>query len=191
MASVSACDGPGWPADPVSQPSEVTARVWYCIPANANGQPGHGKAASSAVRMEIVTAASPALHVSSRFPPNTVLGQATARAGEAWPAGSVRQLFISWLQPGLTRTDLDQPSLRVRVIRDPGSNGPFASVDPWAFSFFISLDVVTHTDDGDPSIGWHSAVISTDYLTADPDSQILLDAPISELRGWPHPCPRA
>jgi hypothetical protein len=188
MASVSACDGTGWVADPVTQHSEVTARVWYCTPAHANGQPGHEKAANSAVKMEIVTAAPPAPLVSTRFAPNTVLGQATA-AGEVWPAGSIHQLFISWLQPDVTRTDLEQPSLRVRITQDRGSSGPLQSVDPWAFSFFISLDVVTYTDDGDPSIGWHLAVISTDYLLADPDRQVLLDVPISELRGWPHPCP--
>jgi hypothetical protein len=140
--------------------------------------------------MEIVTAASSGASDSRRFPPNTVLGQATADGGERWAPGSVHELFVAWLRPGVDRSDFENQSLRVRVLRRLGWPGASPGVDVWAFSFFISLDVVTYTDTGDPSIGWHLGVVSTDYVVADQDQRVILDSPFSELRGWPHPCPK-
>jgi hypothetical protein len=188
---VSACDAGRFPADPVSRPSEVAGEVWFCTPGQIHGRPGDDKASTSAVRIEIVTPAANGSGSGDRFPPNTVLGRATAAVGERWPAGSVHPLLIAWLQPGITRSDLQSESLRVRITRNLGRAGPFPSVDAWGFSFFISLDVVTYGDAGDRNIDWHLAVASTDEIVTTQDQPILMDTPFSELRGWPHPCPKA
>ena len=190
LSAVSACDTPGRPGAPVSQPSEVTGRVWFCTPSQVHGQPGEDKASDSAVTLEIVTAASSGASDSKRFPPNTVLGRATANGDERWPPGSVHELFVAWLHPGVDRSDLENQSLRVRVVRRLGWTGPSPGLDVWAFSFFLSFDVVTYPDTGDPSIGWHLGVVSTDYIVAEHDQEVILDTPFSELRGWPHPCPK-
>ena len=57
-------------------------------------------------------------------------------------------------------------------------------------SFFLSFDVVSATDTGEPVTDWHLDATSTDYVVAPPDRQVLVDAEMSELRGWPRPCPR-
>ena len=88
LSAVAACDTPVGPGAPVSQPSEVTGRVWFCTPSQVQGEPGEDKASDSAVTLEIVTAASSGASDSKRFPPNTVLGRATANGDERWPPGS-------------------------------------------------------------------------------------------------------
>ena len=102
----------------------------------------------------------------------------------------MHELFVAWLHPGVDRSDLENQSLRVRVVRRLGWTGPSPGLDVWAFSFFLSFDVVTYPDTGDPSIGWHLGVVSTDYIVAEQDQEVILDTPFSELRGWPHPCPK-
>ena len=68
LSAVAACDTPVGPGAPVSQPSEVTGRVWFCTPSQVQGQPGEDKASDSAVTLEIVTAASSGASDSKRFP---------------------------------------------------------------------------------------------------------------------------
>jgi hypothetical protein len=189
--SLAGCEAAGWPVDPVSRPSEVSARVWFCTPARVQGHPGEDKASDSAVTMEILAGPSSRTGGGARFAPDTVLGRAMNPPGERWVAGSVHELHIAWLEPGVDRSDLDGEALRVRVTRQLGQTGPFRTLDAWAFSFFISFDVVTATDAGDPSIGWHLDAMTSDYVVAPPDRQVLVDAPFADLRGWPHPCPQS
>jgi hypothetical protein len=187
LVGVAACDATGAPADPVSRPSEVSGRVWFCTPGRVHGGPGEDKGSASAVTMEIVAA--PSRSVGGRYPPGTVLGRATDRLGERWAAGTVHELPIAWVEPGVDRSALERQALRVRVSRRLDQVGPFRSLDAWAFSFFLSFDVVSATDTGEPVTDWHLDAASTDYVVA-PDRQVLLDTDMSDLRGWPHPCPR-
>jgi hypothetical protein len=189
VAGVAACDGPGAPADLFSRPSEVSGRVWFCTPGRVHGGPGEDKGSASAVTIEIVAA--PPRGAGGRYPPDTVLGRATDRLGERWAAGTVHELPIAWVEPGVDRSALDRHSVRVRVTRRLDQVGPFRSLDAWAFSFFLSFDVVSATDTGEPVTDWHLDATSTDYVVAPPDRQELVDAEMSELRGWPHPCPRS
>ncbi|MDQ6944953.1 MAG: hypothetical protein M3256_01490 [Actinomycetota bacterium] len=188
VLALTACQSAGWPPDPASKPSEVTGRIWYCTPGYVDGQPVGAKASDSAVKLEIVTAGRDGAD-GRRFPPNTVLGQATAQAGQVWRTGSVHQLSVVWLQPDITRTDLQSPPLRIRITRSVTSAPLFRGADRWVFSFFISLDVVEDNDSGVPETDWHLAVISTGDVTAHSDTETVLDTPFADLRGWPHPCP--
>lgn len=180
----------GWPPDPATKPSEVTGRIWYCTGGDANGSWVDEKPSESAVKMEIVTAADGRGASGQRFSSDTVLGQATAPAGEVWRSGSVHQLSIAWLQPEVTRLDLMGQSLRVRITRERTGAPLLGAANQWAFSFFISLDAVKANDSGEPEIDWHLAVISTRFSVTDQDTQIVMDTPFSDLRGWPHPCPQ-
>lgn len=190
FSSLTGCQGPDWPPDPVSKPSEVTGRVWFCTPSNADGQPGYQKSAASAVKMEIVAGSGSGGVGRGRVPPGTVLAQSTVHAGEVWSPGSVHALFLTWVQPDVNRSELEDPTARVRVTRmgtgDSGSGG----LGRWVFSFFISLDVVNVNDSGEAQIAWHVAVISTSALTALPNQRTVVDSAFSDLRGWPRPCPR-
>ncbi len=188
--SLAACDASSWPADPVSRPSEVSARVWFCTPGRVQGQLGADKAPDSAVTMDILAAPSAGAGAKGRFAPDTVLGRATDGPGERWAAGTVHELDIAWQQPGIDRSALDRQGLRVRVTRQLAQPGPFRALDAWAFSFYISFDVITATAAGDPSIDWHEDATSSGYVMAPPGEQVLVDAPFTDLRGWPHPCPR-
>src|SRR3954452_13693333 len=87
VLALAACDATTRPADPVSRPSEVSARVWFCTPGRLPGQPGEDKASDSAVTMEIVSASGTGTGTGGRFPPSTVLGVATDGPGERWAAG--------------------------------------------------------------------------------------------------------
>jgi hypothetical protein len=185
VCGAAACQRVDWSPDPVSKPSEVTGRVWFCTPGSVDGAPGHDKPAASAVRLEIVSGPGAPGAVQVRFPPGTVLGQATVRPGEVWPTGSVHTLPIVWLVPDVRRSDLDG-STRVRIVRTTadGTQGAL----PWELSFSLSLDVVTMEDTGRLGIDWHLAVFSTPLVTAGA-GRTLLDAAFSDLMGWPRPCP--
>ena len=76
VAAVAGCGSPQWPTDPVSEPSEVTGRVWFCTPAYPTRQWDDGKDADSAVTMELVTAGPGPGADLGRFEPGTVLGRA-------------------------------------------------------------------------------------------------------------------
>jgi hypothetical protein len=187
LSGVAACQRAEWSPDPVSEPSEVTGRVWFCTPGSVDGAPGHDKPAASAVRLEIVTGADGSGVGPVRFPPGTVLGQATMRPGEVWATGSVHTLPIVWLVPDVRRTDLGD-STRVRVARTTADGVDDAH--PWGLSFSVSLDVVTADDGGGLGIDWHLAVFSTPLVDAGGDPT-LVDAAFSDLLGWPRPCPPA
>jgi len=179
----------GWPPDPATKPSEVTGRIFYCTAGGATGSWVDEKPSESAVKMEIVTSAESRAGDGQRYASDTVLGQATAPAGEVWRSGSVHQLSITWLQPEVTRLDLTGQSLRVRITRRGTGTRLLGAANQWAFSFFISLDAVGADDAGKPEIDWHLAVISTGFSVADQDTQTVVDTPFADLRGWPHPCP--
>ena len=191
VAAVAGCGSPQWPTDPVSEPSEVTGRVWFCTPAYPTRQWDDGKDADSAVTMELVTAGPGPGADLGRFEPGTVLGRATSLPGQVWRPGSVHQLFIAWRQPGLTRGDLDASDLRVRISREEVGTRVLQSPDRWVFRFFLSLDVVSGNDQGQPEIDWHQAYMSSGDSVADQDEQTVVDTPLSHLNGWPGPCPRA
>lgn len=188
VVTLTACGSGGWPPDPVSKPSEVTGRIWYCTPAYTNGQPGDDKASESAVKMEIVTPGYTNQPDSGRFPPDTVLGQVTAQPGEVWKTGSVHEFFIVWLQPHIASSDLVSSSLRVRITRNFTGGSLFEASDRWVFWFFISFDVIKANESGEPEIDWHLAVKSTGEFVAEQDMQTVVDTPISDLHGWPSPC---
>lgn len=182
-----ACRGPDWPPDPTPQASEVWGRIWFCTPGGAVDGAGSEKAPAVALTTEIVAGADDGGPEAGRFPPGTVLGQSTVHPGEVWSPGSVHELPVVWVQPGVGRSDLERPDVRVRVTRTlPGPQGA-EHLDPWVFSFFISLDVVAVSDVGKPEITWHLAVVST-QLTADAHRPRAVDSAFSELGGWPHAC---
>lgn len=190
VAALAACGSPQWPTDPISEPSEVTGRVWFCTPADPTRQRDDGKDSDSAVITEIVTAVPSAGGDNGRFPPGTVLGRATSQPGEVWRPGSVHQLFIAWRQRDVTRSDLMASALRVRISRKQVGTRILQSPDRWVFRFFVSLDVVTTNDQGQPEIDWHESFMSNGDSVADQDEQTILDTPFSQLIGWPRPCPR-
>ncbi len=188
LSSLTGCRGPDWPPDPVSKASEVTGRIWFCTPGNTNGLPGYEKSAASAVKVEIVSGSGAG--GKGRLPPGTVLAQSTVHAGEVWPPGSVHGLSLIWLQPNVNPSELEDPTARVRVTRMAPAGGGPGGLGRWAFSFFISLDVVDVDDSGAPEIAWHVAVISTSAVIAEPNQGIVVDTAFSDLRGWPRPCPQ-
>jgi hypothetical protein len=167
----------------------VTGRVWFCTPALSAGHGDEGKDSDSAVTMEIVTAVPSAGAGPGRFSPGTVLGRATSPPGQVWRPGSVHQLFIAWRQPDITRADLTASALRVRISREEVGSRILQSPDRWAFRFFLSLDVVSENDQGQPEIVWHQAFTSSGDSVADQDEQTVVDTPFSQLSGWPSPCP--
>ena len=191
VAALAACAPPQWPADPVSEPSEVTGRVWFCTPAYPTRPWDDGKDPDSAVTLELVTAGPGPVVDLGRFEPGTVLGRATSLPGQVWRPGSVHQLFISWREPGITRGDLDASDLWVRISREEVGTRYLQSPDRWVFRFFVSLDVVIENVQGQPEIDWHQAYTSTGDSVADQDEQTVVDMPLSHLNGWPGPCPRA
>ena len=188
VVTLTACGTGGWPPDPVSKPSEVTGRIWYCTPSYANGQLGDDKASESAVKLEVITPPYTTQPESGRFPPGTVLGQVTAQPGEVWETGSVHEFFIAWLQPDIAPSDLVNSSLRVRISRTLTGARLFEAPDRWVFWFFISFDVVKENESGKPEIDWHLAVKSTGAFVAKQDVQTVVDTQIEDLRGWPSPC---
>jgi hypothetical protein len=185
VSGAAACQRVDWSPDPVSKPSEVTGRVWFCTPGSVDGTPGHDKPAASAVRLEIVSGADAPAVVHGRFPLGTLLGQATVRPGEVWPTGSVHTLPIVWLVPDVRRSDLEG-STRVRIVRTTADNTEGAL--PWELSFSLSLDVLTVDDTGRLGIDWHLAVFSTPLVVGG-GGRTLLDTAFSDLMGWPRPCP--
>lgn len=188
LSSLAGCQGADWPPDPVSKASEVTGRIWFCTPGNVNGLPGYEKSAASAVKVEILSGSGAGGR--GQVPPGTVLAQSTVQAGEVWPPGSVHGLSLIWVQPYVDRSELEDPTARVRVTRRASGAGGPGGLGRWAFSFFISLDVVDVNDSGAPEIAWHVAVISTSAVTAEPSQGTVVDTAFSDLRGWPRPCPQ-
>lgn len=184
VSGAAACQRVDWAPDPVSKPSEVTGRVWFCTPGSVDGAPGHDKPAASAVRLEIVAGPGDP-GAQGRFPPGTVLGQATVRPGEVWPTGSVHTLPVVWLVPDVRRSDL-KDSTRVRIVRT-AADGVDES-HPWELSFSLSLDVLAVDDAGRLGIDWHLAVFSTPLVDAG-GVRTVVDAAFSDLEGWPRPCP--